>query len=80
MKVPDRLYLSHLIYDTFQYQIHDPDDDTEIEYVHKDAFVEKVAPGMDNEIKNFENYIKGEQLWKIIRKSTKWLLKVFKRY
>lgn len=69
MEVPDKLYLSHLIYDTFQYQIHDPDDDTEIEYVRKDVFVEKaikyianhfLAPGMDNEIKDFENYIKEE--------------------
>lgn len=43
MEVPDRLYLSHLIYETYQYQIPDPDDDTEIEYVRKDAFTEKVC-------------------------------------
>lgn len=69
MEVPDRLYLSHLIYETYQYQIPDPDDDTEIEYVRKDDFVEKaikyianhfLAPGMDNEIKDFENYMNGE--------------------
>ena len=48
MEAPDKLYLSHLIYDTFQYQIHDPDDDTEIEYVRKDAFVEKASEWLNN--------------------------------
>lgn len=48
MEVPDRLYLSHLIYETYQYQIPDPDDDTEIEYVRKDAFVKKTIKYIAN--------------------------------
>ena len=40
-----------------------------VEYTHTDAFIEKaikyianhfLAPGMDNEINDFVNYIKGE--------------------
>ena len=46
-----------------------PITDNDIEYVRKDAFIEKavkyianhfLAPGMDNEIKDFVNYMKGE--------------------
>ena len=43
--------------------------DTDIEYIRTDAFIEKaikyvanrfLAPGMDNEIEDFVNYMKGE--------------------
>ena len=43
--------------------------DNDVEYTRTDAFIEKaikyvanhfLAPGMDNEIKDFVNYMKGE--------------------
>ena len=40
MKVPDKIYVSHLIYDTWQYTTPDPDDETEVEYVRKNALLE----------------------------------------
>ena len=43
MSAPDRLYLSKGIYDTFMYQTPDPDDETEVEYIRADAFVDKVC-------------------------------------
>ena len=39
-KIPDKIYVSHLIYDTWQYTTPDPDDETEIEYIRKDALLE----------------------------------------
>ena len=39
-KIPDKIYVSHLIYDTWQYTTPDPDDETEVEYVRKDALLE----------------------------------------
>ena len=42
-KAPERLYLSKNIYSTFLYQVPDPDDETAVEYVRKDAFIEKVC-------------------------------------
>jgi len=41
MEAPDKLYLSKNIYSTFLYQVPDPDDNTTIEYISKDAFIEK---------------------------------------
>ena len=40
MKAPDKIYVSHLIYDTWQYTTPDPDDETEVEYIRKDALLE----------------------------------------
>lgn len=40
-KAPERLYLSRNIYDTFLYQVPDPDDESNVEYIRKDAFIEK---------------------------------------
>ena len=43
--------------------------DNEVEYIRTDVFIEKaikyianpfLAPGMDNEIEDFKNYMKGE--------------------
>ena len=65
---PERLYLSKTIYSTYLYQVPDPDDETAVEYTRTDAFIEKavkyvanhfLAPGMDNEIEDFVNYMKG---------------------
>ena len=43
MEAPEKLYLSQIIYGTFQYQVPDPDDDTQIEYVRKDAIIKKAC-------------------------------------
>lgn len=40
MKAPDKLYVSQLIYETWQYQTPDPDDETQVEYICKDALLE----------------------------------------
>ena len=40
---PERLYLSKNIYGTFLYQVPDPDDETAVEYIRTDAFIEKVV-------------------------------------
>ena len=40
MKPPDKLYVSQLIYETWQYQTPDPDDETQVEYIRKDALLE----------------------------------------
>lgn len=40
MAAPDRIYVSNLIYDSWQYTIPDPDDETEVEYIRKDALLE----------------------------------------
>ena len=38
---PEKLYLSKNIYSTYLYQVPDPDDETAIEYIRTDAFIEK---------------------------------------
>lgn len=38
---PEKLYLSKTIYSTYLYQVPDPDDETAVEYIRADAFVEK---------------------------------------
>ena len=43
IEAPEKLYLSKNIYSTYMYQVPDPDDDTQIEYVRKDAFIEKAV-------------------------------------
>lgn len=40
--VPDKIYVSNLIYDSWQYTIPDPDDETEVEYIRKEALLEKL--------------------------------------
>ena len=69
MKAPEKLYLSKNIYSTYQYQVPDSDDETAVEYTQTDAVIKKVAkyianhflaPGMDNEIEDFKNYMKEE--------------------
>jgi len=47
MKTPDKLYISHLIYDTFMYQTPDPDDATQVEYIRKDALLEWAYENFD---------------------------------
>ncbi len=38
--VPDKIYVSRLIYDTWQYTMPDPDNETEVEYIRKDSLLE----------------------------------------
>ena len=40
MVAPDKIYVSNLIYNSWQYTIPDPDDETEVEYIRKDALIE----------------------------------------
>lgn len=37
--IPYKIYVSDLIYNTWQYTVPNPDDDTEAEYIHKDALL-----------------------------------------
>ena len=70
MKAPERLYLSKNIYSTYLYQVPDPDDETAVEYIRKDALIEKACSWLENNlqgivggsiyIEDFENYMKGE--------------------
>jgi len=73
-EVPEKLYLSKNIYSTFLYQVPDPDDDTAVEYVRKDAFIEKVCEYLmeyefndsptiadrRKRVENFKKYMEGE--------------------
>ena len=43
MKAPDKLYLSELIYSSFQYAIPDPDDEFEVEYINKEVFLTRIS-------------------------------------
>lgn len=38
--IPDKLYISQLIYGTWQYQTPDPDDENQVEYIRKDTLLE----------------------------------------
>ena len=70
MEAPDKLYISKNIYGTFVYQVPDPDDKTEVEYIRVDAFIEKAEEWLrknqkgfiltDKDITDFLNYMKGE--------------------
>ena len=42
MEAPEKLYLSKNIYSTYLYQVPDPDDETVVEYIREDAFIEKL--------------------------------------
>ena len=65
---PERLYLSKNIYSTYLYQVSDPDDETAVEYIREDAFIEKAAKWINEHtslsekliIENFVNYMEGE--------------------
>lgn len=50
--IPDKLYISQLIYGTWQYQTPDPDDETQVEYIRKDAILEW-AEKKKNDVKKF---------------------------
>lgn len=68
MKAPKKLYLSQIIYGTFQYQVPDPDDDTQIEYIHKDAFIEKACEWLEPVLKNYAGYYVGKDILRDFKK------------
>ena len=47
-EAPERLYLSKNIYSTYIYQVPDPDDESCVEYIRKDAFIEKAVKWLDD--------------------------------
>lgn len=55
---PEKLYLSKNIYSTYLYQVPDPDDETAIEYIRTDAFIEKALAYL-NEKFYFNNAFYG---------------------
>ena len=67
---PERLYLSETIYNTYLYQVPDPDDESAVEYTRTDAFVKKVCAWLENNlqgivggsiyIEDFRRYMEGE--------------------
>ena len=72
-EAPEILYLSKNIYSTYLYQVPDPDDETAVEYIRKDAFIEKAAEWLDNfynedtnsylideDVESFIDYMEGE--------------------
>ena len=70
---PERLYLSKNIYSTYLYQVPDPDDETAVEYIRADTFIEKAAEWLNNfynedtnsylideDVESFIDYMEGE--------------------
>lgn len=58
MKAPNKLYVSQLIYETWQYQTPDPDDETQVEYIRKDALLEWID--------EYKNYSSGPS-WELLK-------------
>ena len=54
-KAPEKLYLSKNIYSTYLYQVQDPDDETAVEYIRTDAFIDKATEWLCN---NYDKYIR----------------------
>lgn len=50
MEAPGKLYIGKNIYGTFMYQLHDPDDETEVEYVREDAFIDKACEWLEENL------------------------------
>ena len=61
MKAPDKIYVSNWIYNIWQYTIPDPDDETEVEYIRKDALLEW-AKEKANDYKGTENIRRSFEL------------------
>lgn len=40
MKAPDKIFLPRFVYEKWLYQTSDKDDETEVEYIRKDALLE----------------------------------------
>ena len=55
MKAPEKLYLSKNIYNTYQYQVPDPDDASNVEYIRTDYFIEQALKFLDGCIPDYIN-------------------------
>ena len=53
INAPNKLYISRLIYETWQYHVPDPDDNTQVEYIRKDALLDYLQKEL-------------ERLWELI--------------
>ena len=56
----EKIYLSKNIYSTYLYQVPDPDDETAVEYIRTDAFIEKAKKWFEENFKDFMNVHKWE--------------------
>ena len=48
MKVPDKIFLPRFVYEKWLYQTSDSDDETEVEYIRKDALLEWAKENRDS--------------------------------
>lgn len=63
MKAPDKIYISHAIYDTWQFTIPDPNDKTEVEYIRKDALLEWAKEQKKDCERVIREHPEDESLW-----------------
>lgn len=61
MEAPDKLYISEGIYNTFMYQVPDPDDKTQIEYVRGDVVIKDACEWIKKNRKNYSSNALGEE-------------------
>ena len=54
MEAPEKLYLSKNIYSTYLYQVPDPDDETAVEYIRTDAFIEKACEFLKDHLAGYD--------------------------
>ena len=65
-EAPEILYLSKNIYSTYLYQVPDPDDETAVEYIRKDAFIEKTCEWLSKNSPNYINYFISHDFGKFV--------------
>ena len=53
MEAPEKLYLSKNIYNTYPYQVPDPDDASNVEYIRTDYFIEQALKFLDGCIPDY---------------------------
>lgn len=53
MEAPEKLYLSKNIYSTYLYQVQDPDDESNVEYIRTDYFIEQALKFLDGCIPDY---------------------------
>ena len=81
-EAPEKLYLSKNIYSTYLYQVPDPDDETAVEYVYTNSFIEKACDFFEENIEE-ENCKIGSSEWVELRaeyKSLDSFIRAFVKY
>lgn len=68
MKAPDKLYLSWIIWGSFINTIRDPDNDTQVEYICKDALLEWAEEEMMKAARSSEAYGRRNAFMDVIDK------------